>query len=236
MPLNRGSNRSLFRSRKPEIKETAPPEKSSLLTTLVVPATLAILALLGTIAGSLINGYRDTELARQKYQSDLVLKALESGAPKERLQSLQMLTGTNLLKDSEVRDAVNNYIKEQEDKEKNKQPLTIPQIKSSAVQTLEPPIIENARMYLLTGKKNDDAALADLKKELTAANYPILGAKSLVDPGRPPEPEVRYFNDVDKPQAEKIAEFMRLKFPAIPAQKYEDSSAKPGYIEIWLGR
>lgn len=205
-------------------------ESISAVNTIVVTG---LLALLGTIVGGVIKGYWDVELAQQKYQSDLVLKALESSSAEERLESLKLLVRTNLIKESAVRDGVDKYIDE-----KQKDPSTIPQVKAEAAQSLEPPIIENARIYLLSGKKDNTTDFEALRNELTAANFAVQGARSIVDPGRPDQPEIRYFHASDKSQAEKIAEYMRIKFPgsAFPAKLYEDAKAKTGYIEIWLGR
>ena len=105
--------------------------------------------------------------------------------------------------------------------------------------SIGPPIIENARIYLLSGKKDSASDFAALQKDLIAAGFSVLGAKSnLVDPGRPDQPEIRYFNAADKSQAEKIAEYVRSKFPGskFPVNLYADDKAKPGYLEIWLGR
>jgi hypothetical protein len=161
------------------------------------------------------------------------LKALESSSAEERLESLKLLVRTNLIKESAVRVGVDGYIAE-----KQKDPSSIPQVKPEAAQSLEPAIIDNARIYLLSGKKENTSDFEVLRNELTAANFSVQGARSIVDPGRPDQPEIRYFHPGDKAQAEKIAAYMRLKFPgsAFPANQYEDAKAKSGYIEIWLGR
>jgi hypothetical protein len=107
-----------------------------------------------------------------------------------------------------------------------------------ALQALGSPIIENAKIYLLSGKKDSALDFAALQKDLITAKFAIVGAKSINDPGRPDQPEIRIFNTVDKPQAERIAEYARLKFPnsKFPVNQFEVDNAKPGYIEIWLGR
>ncbi|WP_345951132.1 MULTISPECIES: hypothetical protein [unclassified Mucilaginibacter] len=192
-----------------------------------------LFAILGTIVGGVVQGYWNVQLAERKYQSDLVLKALESSSAEERLQTLKLLVHTNLIKESDVRDSVSRYILQSE-----KDPETIPQIKPAAAQSLEPPIINNARLYLLTGSKNKAIAFTDLNSKLTSAGFKVMGAKNIIDVGRPDAPEVRYFNMSDQQQAEKIAEFVRFKFDAsnFAAKYYVDAKAKPGYIEIWLGR
>lgn len=76
------------------------------------------------------------------------------------------------------------------------------------------------------------------REDLIAAGFAISGSKLLLDIKRPDESEVRYFNSSDKAQAEKLAEFMRFRLDTrlLVAKEYQDPTAKPGYIEIWLGR
>jgi hypothetical protein len=50
-----------------------------------------LLAILGTVAGGVIKGYWDTSLAERKFQSDLVMKALESDVESERIKSLKFI-------------------------------------------------------------------------------------------------------------------------------------------------
>jgi hypothetical protein len=204
-------------------------DKSSAVKALILSGFFAVL---GTVIGGVVQGYWNVRLAEQKYQSDLILKALESSSPEERLQSLKLLVHTNLIKQSDVRDSVSNYILE-----KQKDPETIPQVKAAASQTLEAPIISNARIYILAGNASKTSAFNDLKLQLNSAGFKIMNARTIVDPGRPNNPEIRYFNPEDEQQAEKLAEFMRFKYDKGYASiLYKDAKAKPGYIEIWLGR
>ncbi|MEO8414334.1 MAG: hypothetical protein ABI472_11775 [Ginsengibacter sp.] len=98
--------------------------------------------------------------------------------------------------------------------------------------------ITETRIYLLTGNIGKTGSLQDLQKELILAGYKVLGGKYLVDPGRPDQGEIRYFNSGDREQAKKIAMFMQTKYPGqiYTPKQYVASTAKPGYIEIWLGR
>jgi hypothetical protein len=213
------------------IEQPKPEKKDS--STLITLVASGVFALIGTVAGGVVKGYWDIQLAEQKYNSDLVLKALESNSAQERLESLRMLVSTNIIKEASIKEGVDKYILE-----KQKDPSTIPQVKPSSGQSLESPIIDNARIYLLSGKQDNATALESLKKEVIAAGFAVIGAKHHIDPGRPDQPEVRYFNATDKVQAEKIAEFMKFKLnsPDLPARPYKDDAARPGYIEIWLGR
>ena len=116
---------------------------------------------------------------------------------------------------------------------KHKQdPSAIPQVKS-----VPTPVVQNARIYLLSGKKDSVQNFDSLRKDLVAGGFNVIGAKNLDDPGRPNEAEIRYFNGGDNEQAQELADFMTsLLGKKVPANKYGDPSAKPGYIEIWLGR
>ncbi len=208
-------------------------EKNSTLIALLLSGLFAIL---GTVVGGVVKGKWDVELAERKYQSDLVLKALESSSAEERLETLRMLVRTRLIKESDVSAGVDSYIRE-----KQQSPLTIstiPQVRpAAAAQPLEPPIIDNARIYILATKK-EKTAFDSLQNELTAAGFTVVGARNIVDRGRPNEPEVRYFNADDKSQAERIALYMQSKTAdkGFVARAYKDARAKSGYIEIWLGR
>jgi hypothetical protein len=190
-----------------------------------------IFTLLGAIAGAGIAGWSQVELAKQKFNSDLVLKALESGSPEQRLGTLRLLVETNLLKDPEIQNGVRSYV---ENKKNN--PESIPQVIQSG--NLGKPIIGNSRVFLLAGGKPKDALFASYKTQLENAGYKVLGAKVITDPGRQNNEEVRYFNQEDKEQAEKIAEFLKfsLNLRSLDANFWPDATAKQGYIEIWFGK
>src|SRR5262249_38655473 len=105
-----------------------------------------VFALLGALGGAALTGWSQVELSRQKFNADLVLKALESKSPQERLESLNLLVETNLLKDATVQRAVREYAQTRKD-----QPSSIPQIAAS--QQFEAPLISNPRIYLLAGNR-----------------------------------------------------------------------------------
>jgi hypothetical protein len=48
-----------------------------------------LLAVLGTVAGGVMKGYWDTNLAKMDFQSKLILRALEPTDVKQRVSSLQ---------------------------------------------------------------------------------------------------------------------------------------------------
>lgn len=74
-----------------------------------------LLAVLGTVAGAVIKGYWDTNLAQMDFQSKLILRALESADVKQRISSLQFLVKANLISDSRVREGVNTVLQEGEE-------------------------------------------------------------------------------------------------------------------------
>ncbi len=201
--------------------------KSTLKTVLIT----GLLALLGTVAGGVVKGYWDVRIAEQKLYSDLIMKALESNSPKERLASLDFMVKTNLIQESNLSNGLRQYVQDNK-----KDPSAIPQMKSPI--TLSKPMIENVRVFLLAGKNEKTPMFRELKDYLVKSGYNVLGEKIVYDEGRPVEPEIRYFNPSDKAQAEAIAKFVRFRLSddKLVAQKTEDSSARPGYIEIWLGK
>lgn len=204
-------------------------QKNNQILILVIPG---VLALVGTLLGGMLQGYWNSELSRQKYQSDLVLKALESNSAEERLQTLKLLVHTNLIKESSVRDSIVNYIIQ-----KQKDPSSIPQIKPVTSVSLDAPIVDNARVYLLAGNKKLTNKFNDIEQQLTSAGFKVMGARNIFDVGRPDSTEVRYFNADDQLQANKVSEFLHFKYgQSYVAKYYKDNKAKSGYIEIWLGR
>lgn len=190
-----------------------------------------IFALLGAIAGAAITGWSQVELARQKFNSDLVMKALESKSDKERLESLKLIVETKLLKDDEVQQAVMEYTNKKE-----KDPSTIPRVVAS--EKFEEPVISNPRIYLLTGNKAKESLFGRYRVELETAGFRVLGAKTIQDEGRPEKEEVRYFYAEDQDQAERIAEVVKFKLSIdnLPVKYYSDPKVRPGYIEIWFGK
>ena len=202
--------------------------KSTITTVLVT----GLIALLGTIGGGVIKGYWDKQLADQKLNSSLVMKALESESPSERLASLEFMVQTKLIKDEDIEEAVLSYIEEKKTK-----PEEIPQIKAEAP-TLSSPTIENARVYLLAGTPEKSKLFSQYTHELVRAGFNIIGSKEHQDSGRPDTPEIRYFYKSDKLQAEQLAKYVgfTMQYPNIQANYYDDTRVKTGYLEIWFGR
>lgn len=145
-----------------------------------------LFALPGAMGGAAVTGWSQVELARQKFNSDLVLKVLESNSPEQRLESLKLLTDTHLLQDKEIQGGVRAYAKA---KESN--PAAIPQVLPTASFTA--PVISNPPIYLLAGNKSKESLFPTYNSQLESAGYRVLGAKLLRQNGRPATAEVRYF-------------------------------------------
>jgi hypothetical protein len=71
-----------------------------------------LLAVPGTVAGGVVKGYWDTNLAERDFQSRLILRALEPDSVEQRVTSLQFLVDANLISDPAVRNGLQNILKE----------------------------------------------------------------------------------------------------------------------------
>ena len=71
-----------------------------------------LLAAVGTVAGGVVKGYWDTNLAQKDFQSKLVLRALEPEDVKKRVSSLEFLVKANLISDPKVRDGLTAILQE----------------------------------------------------------------------------------------------------------------------------
>jgi hypothetical protein len=78
-------------------------------TTLQTTVISGLLGLCGVLGGALISARSQNDLAKIKYDSDLVLKALMQPKAKDRLEFLKFLIATNLLKDENVKKGVSGY-------------------------------------------------------------------------------------------------------------------------------
>jgi len=96
-------------------------DKSSQIGVLLVTGLLAIL---GTVAGGVIKGYWDTSLAEKKFQTDLVMKSLESEELESRIVSLKFMIETNLISDQTLRTGLEEYLE--------KKPNVVPQFKAAS--------------------------------------------------------------------------------------------------------
>jgi hypothetical protein len=109
-------------------------EKSSQISGLFITGLLAIL---GTVIGGVINGLVNANLTEQKFQTDLMIKALESASTDERIESLKFLIETNLVSRKDLSTGIENYLKAH--------PKSVPQF--SSVQQ----VISEAQNKLLGG-------------------------------------------------------------------------------------
>jgi hypothetical protein len=96
------------------------------------------------------------------------------------------------------------------------------------------------RVWLLAGTNSKIKTFNKLKVELKKMGVEIYTTreKPVGDEGRPDEPEIRYYNDSDRKESERIAKIVQsiLSKPMIKAEHHNDESGTEGYIELWLGR
>ena len=190
------------------------------------------LALFTALAGAVVKGCYDVKLGQQKFNSDLILRALQANSADERLASLRFMVRTNLITDNSVKQGLDSLLANGATDS-----TVIPQFKAVGTDFTSP-VVDNARLYLLTGSRQKTDQFEGIRADLAKAGFTVLGERYLVDRGRPNEPEVRYFNSQDSLQADVIAGILRsrLSEKALVARYYRDASARPGYLEIWLGR
>jgi hypothetical protein len=206
---------------------------SSWRNPLVVAILAAAIAAAGNAGISVYNGRSQRQLESQKADQARVLEMLRTNGDKELAAgNLQFLLDAGLIADADFQRSLRTFLST---RKHGSGPTLISQ---DSGQQLSPPVISNARIYVLTGKANKAAELDDLDRDLKASGFPVLGAKYLFDPGRPDAPEVRYFNAADKAQADVLAEFLKFRLNGKEIQEtiYHVATARPGYIEIWLGR
>lgn len=203
-------------------------------TTLRLAIATGVLAVLGTVAAGAVKGIADVELAKRKLNADLLMLALQSGSPQERLQSLQFMVETRLISEKSIAAGLDEYVKKHQ-----ADPASIPQFKQVTATEPLPPVVENARIFLLADREETTKQFPELRAALVKAGFKVLGDKVLAsDPSRPEHPEVRFFNSEDARQAEQLAVFMRARLGnnAVVAKQYDDRSARPGYVELWMGK
>jgi hypothetical protein len=199
---------------------------------LVVGIFAAAIAAAGNAVVSYTNGNSQRDLEAVRAEQARILEMIKTGDPDKAAENLRFLVNAGLVTDPRLKSSLIVFLASRTPGSGPTLPSVAPTAKLTA------PIVENARVYLLTGKQESLAKFPGLREELATAGFTILGARFKEDAGRPDHPEVRYFNPTDKEQAEKIAEFMRFRLNTkeLLANEYKDPTAKPGYIEIWLGR
>jgi hypothetical protein len=71
-----------------------------------------LLAVVGTVAGGVVNGLVSANLAAQKFQSDLIIKALEPPDEVNRISNLGFLLHAGLISNKELRDGLSSVLKD----------------------------------------------------------------------------------------------------------------------------
>ncbi len=106
-----------------------------------------LLAILGTVAGGVIQGYMDTQLAASDFQSKLILRALEPNDVSERIKSLEFLVDAKLISNPEVEAGLKDIIAKGEDGIPQFQPANVlPQNDSGEgfTPSVKPPQLKNS--------------------------------------------------------------------------------------------
>jgi len=155
---------------------------------------------------------------------------MESQSAEERLASLNFMVKTNLIQDKKIREGVLSYT----ESIKNTPQLS-PQFKS--YDSLPSPLYNHSQIFLLSGNKTQNSLLDSINNELKSVGFNIIGKKMSLDPGRPQNPEVRYYYKEDQTQAILLVGYLtkKLSIQNIEANYFEDDSVERGYIEIWIG-
>jgi len=190
-----------------------------------------LLAVLGIVAGGVVKGCWEVQLARQTFDSNLVLKAVGADSARDRAASLRFLLDTHLIQDRRIHDGLQSYF----DSTKNN-PDAIPQIGGAS--QLSAPVVPNARVFLLAGTVAKKRSFQGMANEFAKAGFAVVGDSLLDDETRPLEPEVRYYDRSDSAQAAVLASFLstRLNDPAIKPKFCHNPTPFPGgYIELWAG-
>lgn len=200
---------------------------------LVVAVLTGFLALMATLGAAVVKGIYDTKLERQRFQSELVLRAIQSTSFPERVASLRFMVAAKLITDPRIAEAVDSLVKRS-----SVDSMAVPQIAAIGA-SFPSPSVENARIFLLTGVQKSVSVLDTLRADLARAGYAVAGTRVIRnDESRPDHPEVTFFNASDSTQAQAIARILRVRLnaPQLVAQRRGDPTAKSGYLEIWLGK
>lgn len=201
------------------------------------PLTVAVLAGALAAAGnagiSVYNGRSQRQLEAEKAEQSRVLEMLKTnGDADQAARNLKFLLDANLISQPDFRSRLSTFLN-------GRRPGTGPTLASQDQnQQLGSPVVSNARVYVLTGRSNGVSDMNDLSADLKTSGYSVLGSKYLFDEGRPTVPEIRYFNGSDKRQADVLQEFLKFRLGRkdVSEKQYFVSTAKPGYIEVWLGK
>jgi len=118
-----------------------------------------LLAILGTVIGSVIKARQETKSADKKFQSDLILRALESNNTEARIDSLQFLIKTNLISDQEIREGIAQVIPKTQERN-----LNIPQFTQvGSIQPVKPvnPVVPTDDNFALVALKVRAGSIID---------------------------------------------------------------------------
>lgn len=106
-----------------EIEAKKIPERPGKLTPVTATIIAALIGLIGTGIVTIIQNANNNRLENEKFQSQLILKALESPDLDERLKSLHFMTALRLISNDSLISRLNSFAREQ--------PQNIPYIRAA---------------------------------------------------------------------------------------------------------
>jgi len=92
----------------------APPQQSITLSKSMATVLVAVIGVFGTAVGAYLQGRLNMDLERQKFESELILRGLDSADPNERANYLSFLVGADLLSASRLDEAYVDSLRQSE--------------------------------------------------------------------------------------------------------------------------
>jgi hypothetical protein len=98
-------------------------------------------------------------------------------------------------------------------------------------------LLAPVRVFIQIGNELQRPSMEVLRQKLTRLGFIVLGIENVGIDKLPTNPSVRYFYDEDKVNANVVAEQLRLSgFAAASIVRLNNTNARTGTLEIWLGK
>lgn len=210
--------------------------KFGMITTFIAAVAATIGSFLGQIGAKYIESSKEISVKEQDFYATIVQGCLKPEDEASRINCLLLVSETKIIHRDDVRNAIIDYAKKAKLEAKGEKK---PSDRTTVVPSLSN-LSSKPRALILSGQnsKANESLINSIKNDLSENNYHILGITTgFIDDSRPKDPEIRYFNTEDTEMALNISEqIQKLHNLQIPAKRYSDSSARPGYVEVWLGK
>ena len=122
-----------------------------------------ILAIAGTVVGSIIKGVSEINLEKTRLESQLILNALSVDSEEKRRASLQFLVDSSLVRDEATKTGLKKYL---DGKDRTSLPQFTPLLQSGETQILTPRTKKNVQFtdidFFLCGKDKDNRVMNEL--------------------------------------------------------------------------